>query len=405
MSDAPLRIGITCFPTTGGSGIIATEIGLALAERGHHVHFICYDLPARLLPPDLLRNESLTTHSQRLSFHRVVIPDYPLPHLGAYPLALASSLAQVSAQAGLELLHLHYAVPHATSALLARELLNDQGQQPPRVITTLHGTDITQVGSDPALVAMTRLSLKRCDGLTAPSHFLAEMAHHALGLPSSTRIAVIPNFVDTAHFVPPPQSPLPREPLLFHSSNFRPLKRLEDVIHILQEVRKQLPARLLLVGDGPERSRIEQLVQQLGLSAAVSFLGMHRDLVPWLQRASVFLLPSSTEGFGLAALEALSCGVPVVASRVGGLPEVIHHGKTGFLFPPGDIPAMAAAATRLLFDHTLRAQMSHAARSSVERHWQRCPAVSRYEAYYRQVLRRQQAPNVTTCTSSRPAPS
>jgi N-acetyl-alpha-D-glucosaminyl L-malate synthase BshA len=395
MTQRALRIGITCYPTIGGSGIIATELGRSLAQRGHDVHFICYDLPGRLDPA-----------ADGVTFHRVPLREYPLPHLGTYTLALASQLAAVSGSVELDLLHLHYAIPHATSAYLAGQLLRESGRQLPRIITTLHGTDVTQVGSDPALLPLHRFALLHCDGLTVPSEYLQQAVYAELGLPKTTRIAVIPNFVDCQLYRPPdePQRrweslapllerPLPAAPapeggprVLIHSSNFRPVKRIGDIVQVFAKVHEQLPAILLLVGDGPERPRIEALVRELGLADSVYFLGAQRDFLPALQHSDVFLLPSSSEGFGLSALEALSCGVPVVASRVGGLPEVVADGHTGILCPTEDIDAMTAAVLQLLHDPERRRQMGRAARASVEENWQKDPAVRRYEAYYRQVL-------------------
>lgn len=388
---AALRIGITCHPTTGGSGIIATEIGSALARRGHQVHFICYDLPCHLEP------------GAGITFHQVMVRDYPLLHLDTYALALASKLAEVSTAAELDLVHLHYAIPHTTSAYLATQLLRDQGREPPRIITTLHGTDVTQVGSDPALLPIHRFALQRCDGLTVPSAYLRQAAYADLGLPAHTPIEVIANFVDTTLFQPavgprwPALAQVLDQPLekllaagpprvLVHSSNFRPVKRLDDVLLVFAAVVKQVPAILLLIGDGPERPHIEALARQLGLTDSVHFLGLQRDFLAALQHSDVFLLPSTSEGFGLSALEALSCGVPVVGSRVGGVPEVVREGETGFLCPAGDVTAMTAAVLRLLHSPDLHQQMSRAARLSVETNWQRDPAVARYESYYRRVL-------------------
>jgi len=367
-----LRLGITCYPTTGGSGIIATEIGCGLARRGHDVHFIGFEVPERLGP----RLGSVT-------FHRVEVHDYSLPHLCPYPLALAAKLAEVSAAVPLDLLHLHYGVPHATSAYLARQIL---GSASPLLVTTLHGTDVTLVGSDPTLLPVTRLSLLACDGLTTPSAYLRGAAYAKLDLPASTPIEVIPNFVDTEAFRPAPRIDESAR-VLIHISNFRPLKCVDDAVRVLAGVRRAVPAAtLVLVGDGPERPRVEALVRELGLGEAVRFAGMQPDVLPLLQQADAFLLPSSTEGFGLAALEALSCGVPVVASRVGGIPEVVVDGETGFLCEAGDVPAMTAAALRLLSDAPLRRRLSEAARSSVLARWQLEPAITLYEEYYRRVL-------------------
>ncbi len=396
-SSTALRIGFTCHPTTGGSGIIATEIGQALSQRGHQVHFIGYDLPSRLEP------------GPGITFHRVPVRDYPLLHLDTYTLALAGQLAAVSAAAELDLLHLHYAIPHTTSAYLATQLLRDQGVKPPRIITTLHGTDVTQVGSDPALLPMQRFSLQRCDGLTVPSAYLRQAAYSDLGLRPSTPIEVIANFVDTQRFQPTCEPRWPalaqvlqrsvgelqatepaRAPrVLVHSSNFRPVKRIDDVLLIFAAVVKKVPAILLLVGDGPERPRIEALTHELGLTGSVFFLGLQREFLPALQHSDVFLLPSNTEGFGLSALEALSCGVPVVGSHVGGVPEVVREGETGFLCPVGDVEAMTAAVLQLLQSPGRHQRMAQAARRSVETYWQKDPAIGRYESYYRRVLNAQ----------------
>lgn len=382
---AGLRIGITCHPTTGGSGIIATEIGLALAQRGHDVHFICYDVPARL--------QEERGPLPHVTFHRVQLGTYPLPHLDAYTLALAAKLAEVSTENELDLLHLHYAIPHATSAYLARQMLRAQGQAAPRIVVTLHGTDITLVGNDPSILATNRFSLLRSDGISVPSQFLRQAAYDNLQL-GDAPIEVIPNFVDTDHFRPADSDRLDdttREKVLIHSSNFRPLKRVGDVVRVLAAVRQKIPAGLILVGDGPERAQTEALVAELGLSSCVRFSGMRHDVLRLLQESDLFLLPSLTEGFGLAALEALACGVPVVASRVGGLPEVVSDGETGLLCESGDVDEMASAVLRVLRDPALHRKMSRAARASVLANFQPAPMVSRYEAFYRRAL---------TCTSS-----
>jgi L-malate glycosyltransferase len=379
VSPPPLHIGVACYPSVGGSGIVATEIGLGLAARGHDLHFIAYDVPARL-----------AAHLGDVTFHRVEWQDYPLLNLCPYPLALATKLAEVSTAHRLDLIHVHYATPHATSALLARQIL---GHRSPRIVTSLHGTDITQVGRDPALLPVNRMSLLYSDALVVPSEYLRQAAYVELSLPTEVAIEVIPNFVDADRFRPAPRRPelvrelgLPPAPLLLHVSNFRPLKRVDDVVRILAAVRREVPAVLVLVGDGPERPRAEALARELGVAAAVRFLGAQLDFRDVLQQADVFLLPSETEGFGLAALEALACGVPVVGSRVGGLPEVVAEGQTGLLCPPGDVPAMAAAVRRLLGDPALRQSMAGAARASVERRWRREPLLDRWEAFYRRVL-------------------
>lgn len=360
-------VGITCYHTFGGSGIVATEIGLELARRGHRVHFICAEPPARL--PSSMPN---------LAFHRVELRDYPLLLEGQYPLALASQLIAVAEAERLDLWHLHYAVPHATSAYLAKQIL---GARSPRVVTTLHGTDITLVGNDPSYLPITRFSIDQSDGVTAPSRYLAQATRDNFG--TTRAIEVIPNFVDTEHFRP---AAPPSAPLIVHSSNFRPLKRLDDVLAVFARVRATRPARLMLLGDGPERPRLEAEVRARGLDDDVRFLGEQLDVVPTLQAASVFLLPSETESFGLAALEALACGVPVVATRAGGLPEVVREGDDGYLLPVGDVEAMAAAVGRILDDAALRARLSSNARAGAASRFARAPMIDRYEAYYDKIL-------------------
>jgi N-acetyl-alpha-D-glucosaminyl L-malate synthase BshA len=404
-----LRIGVSCHPTTGGSGIIATEIGLGLARRGHQVHFISSDVPWHLVP-------HLASHSFELpgsvSFHRVSTPEYPLPNLGLYPLALAARLAEVSAAAELDLIHAHYSLPHAVSALLARQILHGQGMRAPRLVVTLHGTDVTQLGSAPELLSVNRLALLSSDGLTVPSIFLEQAAREQLGIPESVPIEVIPNFVDTDRFRPEEsraESADRREGsawVLCHSSNFRKLKRIDHVVEIFARVAAEVPAQLLLLGDGPERPVTEAQVRELGLERRVRFCGMQQDVVEALQQSDLFLLPSDTEGFGLAALEALSCGVPVVASRVGGVPEVITEGVTGLLCAPGDVEGMAAAVLRLVRTPGLHREMARAARQDALRRWQQEPRIAAYEAYYRKILGARDPqgasiPVVPTCTSSR----
>ena len=391
-TEEPLRVGMTCYPTMGGSGVIATEVGLALAEHGHDVHFVCADVPERLRP--LLRPDG-RLEAARVTLHRVQVSEYLLPHMGSYPLALATALAQVTMQQRLDVWHLHYAVPHAVSALLGRQLLLHEGPVGrtgmPRVVVTMHGTDVTGVGSDVSLRAVNRMALRACDGLTVPSRFLRAAAYDQLGLPAGTPIEVIPNLVDTDRFVPPDAQAVQgagRPWTLCHASNFRPLKRIDDVVQVFARVRAQRrpgdgDVRLLLIGEGPERPRIEALVQSLGLSDCVEFRGFQHTLVDALQGSDVFLLPSETESFGLAALEAMSCGVPVVASQVGGLPEVIEEGRSGFLCRVGDVAGMADAVLQLRHDPARAAAMSGAARRAVVANYSRGRRVAQYEAFYR----------------------
>jgi N-acetyl-alpha-D-glucosaminyl L-malate synthase BshA len=382
-----LRIGVSCYATVGGSGIIATEVGRELARRGHQVHFVCSAEPGRPEP----RGENVT-------FHRVETVRYPLFETEHYTLALASKLVEVSRRERLHLVHVHYAVPHAASAYLARQIL---GASAPRLVTTLHGTDITLVGSDPSFLPITRFSILASDGLTTPSEALRAATYARLEIPEATPIEVIPNFVDTERFQPDEglrgaaRELFPRLPwqgarrprLLIHNSNFRPLKRTLEVVRIAAAVRARTDAALVMVGDGPDRAAGEALARELGIADAVAFVGEQREVVPLLQRAELFLLPSAEESFGLAALEAMACGVPVVASRVGGLPEVIVDGECGALRPAGDIAAMAQAALELL-EEPAWGRASAAARARAVDNFRRGPAVDRYEAVYRRVMAR-----------------
>ncbi|GMV39070.1 MAG: N-acetyl-alpha-D-glucosaminyl L-malate synthase BshA [Myxococcales bacterium] len=380
----PLNIGVTCYPTFGGSGIIATEIAAELARRGHRVHVISYDLPVRL-----------DRTADNVFFHEVEVREYPLFQHTPYVIALASRLVDVTRWERLDLLHVHYAVPHATSAFLAQQVLGDEA---PKLVTTLHGTDITLVGGDPSYLPITRFSVMRSDLVTAPSEFLREASYERLELPRSTPIDVIPNFVDTDRYAPP----VSRDPhrlrqlfrcsaglegarVLLHVSNFRPVKRVLDVVAVFAQVARARPCVLLLVGDGPDRAAAEARVRELGLADRVSFVGKQESFVAWMQQSDVFLLPSETESFGLAALEAMSCGVPVVGSHTGGLTEVVTP-DVGFLHPVGDVEAMAASVVRLLDDADLHERMGGAARRAAVARWRMGPMVDRYEEAYRRLL-------------------
>jgi N-acetyl-alpha-D-glucosaminyl L-malate synthase BshA len=366
-----LRIGITCFPTFGGSGIIATEIGLELARRGHKIHFVCTDVPSRF-----------DHFVENVVLHEVKARDYPLFDESPYTLALTSKMVEVATWEKLDLLHVHYAIPHAASAYLAGQILAPHA---PRVVTTLHGTDITVVGNDPSFLPITRFSVLKSDGVTVPSAYLARATRENLELPDDFPLEILPNFVDTDHYAPAPRAPdAPRR--IVHNSNFRPVKRVDDVIRVFAEVRRDRACELVLIGDGPERSRLERVVHELGLASSVRFLGKQLQFVEVLQGADVFLLPSETESFGLAALEALSCGTPVVATRVGGVPEVVDDGVTGYLTEVGDVAAMAAAVGRILDDDALHARLSQAARTAALARFRRSPMIDRWERYYDRVL-------------------
>jgi N-acetyl-alpha-D-glucosaminyl L-malate synthase BshA len=374
----PLRIGVVCFSTFGGSGVVATEIAIALARRGHAVHLFSDGVPGRLDPA-----------RDGVAFHAVSPPAYPQLRYPPYALALTSAIVDVCRRERLDLVHAHYALPHAVSTYLARRVLDAEvgSTAAPKIVTTLHGTDITLVGSDASFLPLTRFSIAASDAVTAPSAWLARATHETLGVPASVAIDVVPNFVDTDRFAPG-GAPHSGPPTIVHVSNFRPVKRVDDVVAVFARVRAARPARLLLVGDGPERPRIEAAIAARGLADDVQLLGERIELPVVLRESDAFLLPSETESFGLAALEALACGVPVVASAVGGLPEVIPEGDVGFLRPVGDVAAMADAVTRLLDDPALRARMGAAARRLVETRYRIDPAVDRYLTIYRRVLGR-----------------
>jgi N-acetyl-alpha-D-glucosaminyl L-malate synthase BshA len=317
------------------------------------------------------------TEEKNVTLHEVKSPTHPLIPHGDFTLALASRLAEVAHAHQLDLIHVHYALPLAVSAMLAREL-----HPPVKIVTTVHGTDVLTLGLDPAFKPLLGQALIRSEVVTAPSRFLATSAKRDFALERD--VEVISNFVDTNHFAP---GALSAKPVLVHNSNFRSVKRMEDVVRIFARVRERIPAELVLVGDGPERRHVEAFLQQLGLTPHVRMIGESRDVVPVLQESSVFLLPSEVESFGLAALEAMSCGVPVVASNAGGIPEVVEHGKTGFLHPVGDVEAMAQSTLRLLEDAALRRSMSLAAREACLARWQLGPIVDAWEALYARVIK------------------
>jgi N-acetyl-alpha-D-glucosaminyl L-malate synthase BshA len=347
------------------------------------VHVFSDDRPGRL---------GETGAGVRVQLHRVEIRSYPQLKGSPYAFGLTSKIVEVARREGLDVLHAHYAVPHAISAYLARQVL---GSRVPAIVTTLHGTDITLVGSDPSFLPLTRFSILESDAVTTPSAWLADATYRTLDIPRSRAIEVIPNFVDTERFAPADGSTgaatfsRERPAVLVHVSNFRALKRVDDVVGIFTEARRRAPGTamiLQLVGDGPEHERIRRLVRDNGLADQVQFLGERSDLASVLRGADLFLLPSESESFGLAALEAMSCGVPVVASNVGGVPEVVIDGETGLLSPVGDVAGMAAHVARLLGEPALRTRLAHAARERAVRTFPLQPTVARYEALYRRLV-------------------
>ncbi|HYB53330.1 MAG TPA: N-acetyl-alpha-D-glucosaminyl L-malate synthase BshA [Thermoanaerobaculia bacterium] len=373
-----MKIGITCYPTYGGSGVVATELGLALAERGDEVHFVSYALPSRLALP-----------RPGVSFHEVIAPTYPLFVSPPYTLALATKMAEVAAHAHLDLFHVHYALPHAISAILARGMLNDSGS-PVRVVTTLHGTDITIVGQDRSYLPITRYGIEKSDAVTAVSRYLSDVTVSELSVQKA--IHVVPNFVDSQLYRPDGASAYARtlfdsgEALILHVSNFRPVKRIADVLGIFDRLRRHLPARLVLIGDGPDRSLAERLAVQGGFEAQTTFLGNVAAIETILPLGKLLLLPSDAESFGLAALEAMACGVPVIGTLAGGLPEVVEDGVSGYLRPVGDVDAMAEAALALLKDKNLWKVFSDAARRRAVEAFPRDGIVEQYRQLYLKTL-------------------
>jgi L-malate glycosyltransferase len=373
-----MKIGITCYPTYGGSGAVATELGLALAERGHEIHFVSYDQPFRL-----------SGFRERVFFHEVEMEDYPLFEHPPYALALAVALHDTARKHELDLVHMHYAIPHAASAYLARQML--ALERPLKVVTTLHGTDITLVGLHPSFHAITRFSILESDGITAVSDYLRDQTVRDFAVPSS-RIEVIPNFIDVEKWRPG-REPCHRaklapdgEKIVMHISNFRTVKRVEDVVAAFARMRTSVPARLIMVGDGPDRPRAAQKAAELGVQDHVVFLGKHQSVEELLACADLLLLPSETESFGLAALESMACGAPVVASRAGGLPELVVDGETGFLCDVGAVDDMGDAGARILKDEALHASMAEAGRRVAEDRFSAAAVVPLYEAHYERVL-------------------
>lgn len=373
-----MKIGITCYPTYGGSGVIATELGKELALLGHEVHFISYAIPHRLMH-----------FFENIYYHQVEISSYPLFEQQLYGLSLTSKMLEVVEFEKLDLLHVHYAIPHAVSAYLAKQVLK-QNHSDVKIITTLHGTDITLVGLEPSFLPLVKFSIENSDGVTAVSRFLKEKSITNYNI--DKEIEVIYNFVDTKLFKPGKNTQLRKsiapnnEKVLVHTSNFRPVKRVCDTIKILSLVKKELPAKLLIIGDGPDRSDCERLVRDLGLQDDVIFLGKQDGLEELLIVADIFLMPSQSESFGLSALEAMSCGLPVVSSSVGGLPELVNHNETGFIAEFGDINRMAKYVLDLLTNEKKYKKFSKNAREKAVINFDKKIVVPKYLEYYEKIL-------------------
>ena len=377
-----MRIGITCYPTYGGSGVVATELGIELAALGHQVHFISYSQPFRL-----------NGREEGIFYHEVPVSSYPLFEFPPYDLALASRMAEVAEFNELDLLHVHYAIPHSVSALLARQMLAARGRRLP-FVTTLHGTDITLVGLDRSYLPITRYSIQESDGVTAISNYLKEKTVESFEI--TRDIEVVTNFVNCDVYTPIKDEAqhaearrrlaAPNEAILMHLSNFRPVKRLVDVVKIFARVARELPAQLVLVGDGPDRSAAEWLAHDLGIQARVHFLGKQERVNEILPLADILLMPSELESFGLAALEAMACKVPSVATRVGGVPELIDDGETGLLYNVGDVEGMATGVLSLLNDPARLSAMREAGRRTAQKRFCASLVVPQYVRYYEKVL-------------------
>ena len=375
-----MKIGITCYPTYGGSGVVATELGIELAARGHEIHFITYSPPFRL-----------TGREANIHYHEVSVSNYPLFEYPPYDLALATRMAEVAEFHNLDLLHVHYAIPHSVSALLARQMLAARGRHLP-FITTLHGTDITLVGLDRSYLPITRFGIDESDGVTAISSYLRDQTRENLDI--TRDIEVIRNFVNCDFYQRDgglvaqqrPRYAKPDERLLVHLSNFRPVKRVLDVIEIFARVARALPSRLLLVGDGPDRSAAEFLTMRLGIADRVDFVGKQENVNELLGLSDLMLMPSEMESFGLAALEAMACRVPAIATRVGGVPELIDSGVNGILCEVGDVEGMANAAISILSDPELLQKFSNAARRTAQDHFCASRIIPLYERYYERII-------------------
>jgi len=381
-----MRIGITCYPTYGGSGVVATELGIELAAQGHQVHFISYSQPFRL-----------AGREEGIYYHEVPVSSYPLFEFPPYDLALASRMAEVAEFNDLDLLHVHYAIPHSVSALLARQMLATKGRRLP-FVTTLHGTDITLVGLDRSYLPITKYSIQESDGVTAISSYLKVQTVESFGIMRD--IEVVTNFVNCNVYSPITDEAkraearlklaAPDEAILMHLSNFRPVKRVVDVVKIFAQVAKEMPAQLVLIGDGPDRSAAEWLAHDLGIQCRVHFLGKQERVNELLPLADILLMPSVLESFGLAALEAMACKVPSIATRVGGVPELIDDGETGLLYEVGDVDGMALGALGLLGDRKRLDAMREAGRLTAKKRFCASLVVPQYVRYYEQIVNKGQ---------------
>jgi len=370
-----MKIGITCYPTYGGSGVVATELGKELAVRGHDVHFISYALPIRL------------TMNDRIYFHEVEVLTYPLFEYPPYDLVLATKMAEVMTRYDLDILHVHYAIPHSISAYLAKMMLSDRVVP---FVTTLHGTDITLVGNDRSYLPITRFGIEQSDAVTAVSEYLRRRTIDEFQI--RRPVTVVPNFVDCNTYGPAKDKSIRSkfanedEGILIHISNFRPVKRIEDVIAIFSLVRQKRKARLLMVGDGPDRPKAEWLANTHGVAGEVLFVGKQSNMTQLLSISDILLLPSDLESFGLVALEAMACEVPVIATRVGGVPEVVRHGVDGFLYDVGDVSSMAEGCLAILDNPQLRSDLGQAARDRARRNFCASTIVLQYEDLYRRTI-------------------
>jgi N-acetyl-alpha-D-glucosaminyl L-malate synthase BshA len=375
-----MKIGINCYPTYGGSGVVATELGIELAERGHQVHFITYSQPFRL-----------TGREKGIFYHEVPVTNYPLFEYPPYTLALATRIAEVSEYYDLDIMHVHYAIPHSVSALLARQMLATRNRKLP-FVTTLHGTDITLVGIDRSYLPITRFAIEQSDGVTSISNYLREKTIQDFSI--QRPIEVIPNFVNCDVYTPKLEGreqaravfAKPNEKIFAHLSNFRAVKRVIDVVEVFARVAAKVPSQLLMIGDGPDRSKAEYLAIDLGVRDRVHFLGKQDSVSDLLPLADLMIMPSEMESFGLAALEAMACRVPTIATRVGGVPELVEDGVNGLLFPVGDIEAMAQASIALLQDENRLEEMRIASRRTAQKYFCASQIIPHYEKYYEKVL-------------------